>query len=293
MGKKSGYTIERSKALFAYAFLLPTLVYLLVFQLYPLIESIRLSFTNLNLLNPKSGKYVGFENYRNLFSHDPAFWRIFLNSFIWVFGSTILQFIVALPASLLLNQKIRARGMWRGLVMIPWVTPTVIMGMIWKWIYDGDFGLLNYYLGTKTVWLGNEGTGWGALLVSSMWKGFPYAVIMFLAGLQGIPAELYEAATVDGCTGFKKFIYVTVPQLAPVIFMTGLVSIVISWTKFELIWVLTAGGPGYRTSVLPTYVYTKAFGSFEMGSGSAVAVISMVFVALFSLIYLKLFSVKD
>lgn len=279
--------IEQGKTRFAYAFLLPALLYLLIFQIYPLFETIRLSFTDLHLLNPRSGGYIGFGNYRQLLFEDPNFWSIFKNSFIWVFGSSLLQFAIAMPAAILLNQKIRFKGLWRGLVMVPWVTPTVIMGLIWKWIYDGDFGLLNYYLGTNTVWLGNPDTVWGALLVTSMWKGFPYALVMFLAGLQGIPNELYEAATIDGCSGSQKFFHVTIPQLAPVTSMVVLISIVTSWTKFELIWVLTAGGPGYRSSVLPTYVYTKAFGSFEMGSASAVAVISMIFVALFSILYLK------
>lgn len=173
--------------------------------------------------------------------------------------------------------------------MIPWVTPTVIMGVIFKVIFDGDYGLLNYYLQTDIVWLGNEATVWPTLLLTSVWKGFPYATLMMLAGLQGIPKDIYEAAFVDGCNKFKQFFNITLPMLMPVLFVSGLVSIVISWTKFELIWVLTAGGPGTTTSVLPTYVYTKAFINFDMGSGSAVATISMLFMLVFVVIYLKLF----
>jgi multiple sugar transport system permease protein len=285
-------TLSARKDYWAYAFIMPTLLYLLVFQAYPLFESVRLSFTNLSLIKPGSGKYIGLANYRRLLVDDSNFWKIVANSALWVFGSTILQYAVALPTAMLLDQKLVGRSLWRGLLMVPWVTPTVIMGLIWKWIYDGDYGLLNYYLGTHTVWLGDTNTVWPALLLSSMWKGFPYATIMVLAGLQGVPKDLYEAAYVDGCGGFMRFLKITLPLLAPILLISSLVSVVISWTKFELIWVLTGGGPGYTTSVLPTYVYTKSFVFFDMGLGSAVATVSMLFMLIFVIAYLRLFRAK-
>lgn len=274
---------------FAYMFILPTLLYLIIFQFYPLVESVRLSFTDLSFLHPGSGKYIGFANYYELLFNDPYFLKIVGNSLIWVFGSTILQYLIAVPAAMVLNHTIVVRSLWRGLLMIPWVTPTVIMGVIFKVIFDGDYGLLNYYLHTNIVWLGNENTVWPTLLLTSMWKGFPYATLMILAGLQGIPKDIYEAAFVDGCNKLKQFLKITIPLLMPVLFVSGLISIVISWTKFELIWVLTAGGPGMATSVLPTYVYTKSFVNFNMGAGSAVATISMLFMIVFVVIYMKLF----
>jgi multiple sugar transport system permease protein len=278
---------------FAYLLILPSVLYLLIFQLYPLFESARLSFTDLSFLRPGSGKFIGLDNYIKLLTQDPTFWKVFLNSFIWVFGSTILQFLIAFPASLILNAKVPGRPIWRGLLMVPWIIPTVVMGLIWKWIYDGDYGLLNYYLQTKLVWLGNPNTVWPSLLFASMWKGFPYVSLMLLAGLQGIPGELYEAAYVDGCNAGKRFYYVTLPLMAPVVFVTGLVCIITTWTKFELIWVLTSGGPNFATSVLPTYIYTKSFQFFDMGTGSAVATISTIFVLVVILIYLRLFQTKE
>lgn len=278
---------------FAYIFILPTLLYLVIFQFYPLFESIRLSFTDLSFLKPDSGKYIGLKNYYELLFNDPNFWPIVKNSFIWVLGSAVLQFLIAIPAALILNNKIFARGLWRGLVMVPWVTPTVIMGVIFKVICDGDYGLINYYFHSNVVWLGNEYTVWPTLLFTSMWKGFPYATLMMLAGLQGIPKDVYEAAYVDGCSKFKQIFKITLPLLTPILFVSGLISIVMSWTKFELIWVLTAGGPGTLTSVLPTYVYTKSFINFDMGGGAAVATISMLFMLVFIILYLKLFKTKD
>jgi len=273
-----------------YLFILPTLLYLLIFQFYPLLESIRLSFTDLSFLRPGSGKFVGLANFKDLLFNDPNFWRIVKNSFGWVLGSTIFQYFIAIPAAMVLNGRLVARPLWRGLLMIPWVTPTVIMGVIFKAIFDGDYGLVNYYLNTNIVWLGNASTVWPTLLLTSVWKGFPYATLMMLAGLQGIPKDIYEAAFVDGCSKLKQFFKITIPLLMPVLLTSSLVSIVISWTKFELIWVLTAGGPGTTTSILPTYVYTKAFINFDMGSGSAVATISMLFMMIFILFYLKLFN---
>ncbi|MHB8277074.1 MAG: carbohydrate ABC transporter permease [Candidatus Humimicrobiaceae bacterium] len=278
---------------FAFIFILPTILYLLIFQIYPLFESVRLSFTDLSFIRPGSGKYIGLTNYINLLTNDKDFWKIISNSFIWVFGSTFLQYTFAIPAAMILNQKLIARPVWRGFMMVPWVIPTVVMALIWKWIYDGDYGLLNYYLHSHITWLGNDQTVWPALLLASTWKGLPFATLMLLAGLQGIPKDLYEAAEVDGCNKFREFIYIMIPMLAPVLFVSALISIVQSWTKFEVVYLLTGGGPGYTTSVLPTYIYTKSMVFFEMGEGSAVATISMLFMLIFVLIYLKLFQTRD
>ncbi|WP_163182676.1 carbohydrate ABC transporter permease [Neobacillus sedimentimangrovi] len=272
----------------AYWFILPTIVYLGVFQLYPLIESFRLSFTNLNYLIPTSGQYVGLDNYKELLFHDLHFWRIVGKSFVWVILSTILQYLIAVPAAVILNQKLKMRSLWRGLIMVPWVTPIVIMGLIWKWIYDGDYGLLNHYLGTDFVWLGDSKTVWPSILLASTWKGFPYATIMILAGLQGIPKSLLEASYIDGCSKFQSFFKVTLPLLTPILAVSAMISVVITWTKFEMIWVLTAGGPGVKTSILPTYIYTKSFQNFEMGMGSAVAVLSMLIMIIFILLYFRI-----
>jgi len=270
-----------------YLFLLPTVLYLIIFQLYPLLESLRLSFTNLSLLIPGSGKFVWLDNYKKLLVQDKDFWNILFNTFFWVIASTVLQYLLSIPAALVLNQKLKLRPLWRGLTMVPWVTPTVIMGLIWKWMYDGDYGLINYYLNTHISWLGSEWTVWPSLLLSSTWKGLPYAIIMVLAGLQGIPGSLYEAAYIDGSSDFQAFRKITMPMLKPVLMVSVMISIVMTWTKFEMIWVLTAGGPGVKTSILPTYIYTKAFQYFDFGEGSAVAVLAMIMMLIFIMIYVK------
>lgn len=274
---------------FFYLMILPTLLYLLIFQIYPIIETVRISFTNWHLTDQSSGGYVGFANYTRLFTQDSNFWTLFRNSVFWVLGSTVLQYFFAIPISILLNQKMRARGLWRGLMMVPWVTPMVIAGLIWRWMFEGNYGLFNQLLGTDIVWLADSSTVWICLLIVSTWKGIPYATLMFLAGLQGIPGDLYEAAYVDGAGPFRRFWHITLPLLSPVIMVTALTSMVATWTKFETIWTMTSGGPGYTTSILPVYIYMKAFRSFEMGVGSAVAVVAMLVMTIFIIIYLKFY----
>lgn len=277
----------------AYLFLLPTLLYIVGFQTYPLVENIRLSFTDLSLIGNQGTQYIGLENYRYFLTGDKQFWSIVWNTVVWVFGSVFLQFALGIPSALILNRGLRARGLWRGLILVPWVMPVVVVSIVWKWIFDGQWGILNFVLkelhliSRNVIWLGDPRTVWPSLLLTSAWKGFPYITLMMLAGLQGIGKEVYEAAKVDGAVGFKLFSYITFPLLRPAIFVSGLVAIVTTWTKFELIWVLTEGGPGNATSTLSTYIYTNSFMFYDMGKGAALAVMSTFIVFLISLFYVK------
>lgn len=280
---------------FGYLLLAPIVLYILLFQCYPLIETIRLSLYDYSLVSGRPMSFNGLGNYTALLTADDAFWRILGNSLVWVLGSTVLQFLIAIPAALILFSKIRWRGLWRGLMMVPWVSPVVIIGIVWKWIYDGHYGLFNYYLQSlhliqeSIVWLGSETWVWPALLLTSAWKGFPYITLMLLSGLTGISKEMIEAAHMDGATAWQRFTKITLPLLKPIMYVTGMVSIVSSWTKFEMIWALTNGGPGYATSILPTYLYTNSFVYFDLGKGSAIATLSMGIVLILVGVYARLF----
>ena len=297
--RRKGFISELKKNRPAYLLVLPVVLYILLFQLYPLLDTLRLSFTNTNLLIPGTGKFIGFRNYINILTNDSIFWLTARNSFLWVFGSLIFQFVLGLFTAILLNQKIPLRGVWRSTILIPWVTPTVVMGIVWRWIYNGDFGILNYILERigliqiPIVWLGEKPWIWPAMLLTSVWKGYPYMAIMMLAGLQGIPESLYEVASIDGAGRITKFFKITLPSLVPVIFVTFLASVIISWTKFELIWVLTRGGPGYDTSVMATYVYAMSFLFYQMGNGATVATLSSLIMALFLIVYYRLFKTES
>lgn len=284
---------------FAYLLILPTVVYLLLFQIYPLFESIRLSFTNTHLVRRNTGQYIGLENYRFLFTQDTRFWGIVLNSFRWIFISLLFQFLVALIVALILDKKLVGRSLWRGLAMVPWMMPVVVVGLMWKWIFDYHHGLINHYLLELGIiqqsinWFGDTSWVWISLFMAATWKGFGYLTIMILAGLKSIPQELHEAGEVDGAYGLKHFWYITLPLLKPVLFVSGIVQIITGWTKFEMIWVLTNGGPGWATSILPTYIYTNAFDFFRMGRASAVAVISTLIVGALIVVYYKVFGEAD
>jgi len=273
----------------------PVAVYLLATQIYPLVDTVRLSLFRDRLAGGSTPRFVGLDNFKHLFADDPNFWPIVQHSLVWVLGATVLQMIAGVAAAFSLNQRIRSRGLWRGLFMAPWVTPVVVTAIVWRWIYDGNFGLLNHYLRLlhlgdgSVVWLGDPRAVWPALLITATWKGMPFVALMILAGIQGIPKDVIEAAHVDGAGPWQQFRFVQLPMLKGVLYVTGLIAIVSSWFKFDMIWALTQGGPGYGTSILPTYVYSLGFEQFDFGDAAAVATLAMVLVLVVVAFYAALF----
>lgn len=267
------------------ALMLPVLLFLLAAQAAPLLETVRLGFREDVLTSGQPSRWVGTDNYVELITNDRRFWPIVRNSFIWVLGSVVLQLVLGTLAALVLNMNLRVRALWRGLLMVPWVTPVVVVALIWRWMFEGsDRGLVNHVLiqtgavDQGIVWLSSNFWVWPVLLLASTWKGLPFVALMVLAALQAIPRDILESASVDGASSVQRFWYITLPSLRPTLFVTGMISLVTSWFKFELIWALTHGGPGFATSILPTYVYTKAFRDFDFGMAGAVATLSMVIV---------------
>ncbi|NED98307.1 sugar ABC transporter permease [Phytoactinopolyspora alkaliphila] len=273
----------------------PVLLYLLVAQFYPLVETVRLSVFDHRPTSPEPQSFTGLDNYRELFTEDRNFWRVVRNSFLWVLGSTGLQLIVGTTIALVLNQRLRLRGLWRGLMLIPWVMPVIVVAIIWRWIFDGQHGLANHYLtqigllDEPIVWLGSEIWVWPVLLLTATWMGSPFIALMVLAALQGISRDVLEAAAVDGTTARQRLFHVILPMIRPTLFVAGMIAVVLTWFKFEVIWALTNGGPGFATSILPTYVYTQAFQRFDFGMAGAVAATAMAIVLVVAGILAKLF----
>lgn len=279
--------------------LLPVLITLAVFQFYPLLETLRMGWTNEGARTVDPG-FVGAQNFERLLTEDPHFWGIVRNSFIWVFTSVILQLVIGTLAALVLNSRIRLRSVWRGLLMVPWVTPTVVVGVIWRWIFEGsNSGLANFFLtrlgvfDQPTVFLASDFWVWPVLLFASTWKGVPFVTLLVLAALQVVPKDLHESAAVDGAGPVKRFFHVTIPSIRGTLFTTGMISLVTTWFKFELIWALTNGGPGFATSILPTYVYTWAFNRLEYGMAGAVATLALVIIFVVAAMYALLFREKE
>jgi ABC-type sugar transport system permease subunit len=258
-------------------FLLVAPIVLLVLALvaYPFAYAIYLSMTRKYVGLPPV--FVGLENYIRL-SGDGFFRRAVQNSFIFTFGSVGFKLVLGMVMALVLNSKIRFRSFWTGVLLIPWVAPTVVSALNFLWIFDYSLGVLNYLLvrvfhilPQGIGWLSEPGTAMGSVIAVNIWRGFPFFGISFLAGLKAIPAELYEAAAVDGAGALQRFTHVTLPGLKNIVIIVVLLSTIWTFNDFAIVYILTRGGPGGATQVLPVFTYEMAFGAQRLGEAIAVA----------------------
>jgi ABC-type sugar transport system permease subunit len=258
-------------------FLLVAPIVLLVLALvaYPFAYAIYLSMTRKYVGLPPV--FVGLENYIRL-SGDGFFRRAVQNSFIFTFGSVGFKLVLGMVMALVLNSKVRFRSFWTGVLLIPWVAPTVVSALNFLWIFDYSLGVLNYLLVRifgilphGIGWLSEPGTAMGSVIAVNIWRGFPFFGISFLAGLKAIPAELYEAAAVDGAGALQRFAHVTLPGLKNIVIIVVLLSTIWTFNDFAIVYILTRGGPGGATQVLPVFTYEMAFGAQRLGEAIAVA----------------------
>jgi multiple sugar transport system permease protein len=275
----------------AYLFLSPWIIIFCIFTLYSLSFSFYLSFHEWNILEPAK-PFVGLENYIRLFQ-DEKFYQALWNTILFTGFGVPLGLVAGLLVALLLNTKVRGQGLYRTLYYIPVITPLVVSAVIWKWIYQGDYGLLNYYLlrlgliKEKLLWLADPDLAMPALILMGVWGGVGGTMVLYLAGLQSIPEELYDAARVDGANGLQKLLYITVPLLAPTTFFILITSIIGSFQSFAHIYIMTGGGPLRRTTVIGYYLYEKGFRHFEMGYASAMAYVLFAIIFVFTLLQLR------
>ncbi|HHU33548.1 MAG: carbohydrate ABC transporter permease [Zhaonellaceae bacterium] len=279
---------RRKENFLGFFLITPALIILFSVIIYPLLLNLIMSFQKILMMKPYLGTpFTGFDNYINTLE-DPIFWRALRNTFIWTVSCVVLQISLGLGAALLLNAPIKGRGLFRGAMLIPWVTPGVVAALTWRWMYDGQFGIFNHILmkigliKQPIVWLGNYSTALPAVIAEYSWKMFPFATVMLLAALQTIPKELYEAAEVDGATGWQSFRHITLPEIMPTLSLTTLLTSIWTFNNFDSIWLLTEGGPSYASETLTTYVYKAAFQAFNLGKASSIAFI--MFMLLFGLV---------
>ncbi|MGD1834139.1 MAG: carbohydrate ABC transporter permease [Nitrososphaeraceae archaeon] len=279
-----------------YLFLLPSLGLLVIFLLFPLIWNIYISLNDVSILTIiKEWNFVGFENYENLFA-DAALYESLKVTLVFVFGSVLLQFGIGLLISLLLNQQIKGTGLFRTLIIIPWTVSTVITGFSFKFIFNENFGILNYGLekiGFESVgWLSDPNVAIWSIVIANTWYGTPFTILFLTAGLLSINPLLYEAARIDGATKFKRFFYITLPLLKPFI-LTNLILITI-WTInfFDLQLIMTNGGPLFSTTTTSLFMYKQAFefGLFSDGAVTGLLLVGINMIAAF--IYIKIFNQK-
>ncbi len=278
---------------------LPATFIMLCVIAYPLMLNIKMSFQKILMMKPALGTpFVGIDNYIKVLE-DPNFWRSATNSFTWTVSSVTLQVCLGLSVALLLNLPIKGRGIFRGLMLIPWVTPGVVAALTWRWMYDGQFGIINHLLmnvgliDKPIIWLGNISTALPAVIAEHAWKNFPFVAVMLLASMQTISSQLYEAADLDGAGSIQKFIHITLPEILPTLSLTTLLSTIWTFNNFDTIWLMTEGGPAGRTDTLTTYVYKATFQAFNLGKASAIAVLMFLVLLSLVIVYAKTASRRD
>lgn len=262
--------------LLAYVLLIPLILTLFILLAYPIASAIWITLQDKTI--GMEGRFVGLANYSELLFEDAFFWQVVRNGFVFTFGSVFLKLTIGMIMALVLNQPLRWRGLWRGLLLMPWVAPTVVTALSWRWILDltGVLNLTLRDLGLMKIsvpWLAQYGTALLSLVLVNTWRGFPFFGITLLAGMQAIPQELYEAAEMDGASVWQRFRFVTLPSLRTVILVVTILSVIWTFNDFSIVWLLTGGGPGHATDVFATYTYKLGFVTSRLGYGQTVSVI--------------------
>lgn len=265
--------LRRREITSAYGFLLPNLVGFAIFTFFPVIAALVISMTDWDLL--QAPKWVGLENYRTLFT-DPLFGQVLKNTALYVLGTVPLQMLLALLVALALNQRIPGQLFFRTAYFMPVVASTVAVALVWRWIFNYDFGLLNsflYMIGIQDPpnWLGSTRWALISIIIMSVWQQVGYSMVLFLAGLQGVPQQLYEAAEIDGAGSWGRFFFITLPLLSPTTFFILIIGIINSFQVFDQALIMTQGGPANATNTIVYHIYRNAFQFFKMGYASAMA----------------------
>ncbi len=269
-----GRWLERP-GVFSWLMVAPPIVFLAALVGYPFFYGIWLSLLDRPVA--AEGRFVGLANYIADWN-DPAFWQVVVNTFVYTIAATILKMVGGLGLALVMNQDFRFKNLTRALLLLPFIVPTVLSTIAWQWILDPAFSVVNWTLVALGLidapgpsWLGNPHLAMGSLIVVNVWRGLPFYAITLLAGLQTISPELYEAATIDGAGTWSKFRYITLPLMKPVIFIVTMFSVIFTFADFQLIYVLTHGGPANATQVFATYAFDVAMNGGQFGQGAAIA----------------------
>ena len=255
-----------------FAFISPWLIGFLIFTLYPMVFSVMLVFTNMDMTG--SGKFIGLDNFVRVFSEDPLFYKSLLNTLYFVLVSVPVSLIAAFLIALLLNQKIRGVGFFRTSFYIPYITSGVAVTLLWGWIFNSQYGLVNYFLSFFGIsgpsWLSDAKWAMPAIIIMGIWT-IGNSIIITLAGLQDIPQTLYESAEIDGASGFIKVIRITLPLITPTLYFNLIMAVIGGFQIFMQPFILTEGGPNYATYTYMMHIYNSGFKYSEMGYASTLA----------------------
>jgi len=284
-------TKRSQKIAMIYLFLAPSLIVFVLYRIFPILWNLILSFQKWKFSGPSG--WVGLKNYSNMIG-DPVFWESFKNTLLYLTGPPI-AIILAIGIALLVNQDIRGRNVYRSIIFVSYPLTTVAVGIIWRWLYNEKVGLINYVL--RSIGAVDKGIpflqsfSWAlpAVIITSVWQTLGFYMIIILTGLQSIPKELHEVAQLDGASSTMRFIYITFPLLRPSIFLCFIVGIINSFTVFDLVYVMTNGGPAHSTEMLVTYIYKNAFAFYRIDYAATIAVFLFLFLLFVTWVLNKLF----
>ena len=278
---------------FSILLLLPALLILAFTIIYPLVRGIYLSLNSYSLVNFGAGiEWVGLQNFKTLLS-SPDYLAVWWTTILFVAGSVGGQFILGFLTAIVLNQDLRQRNLFRGLFLVPWIVPTVVASLLFKWIYNQQYGIFDYVLRSVGLisefkaWIGDPNLALFSVTLANVWKGFPFHMIVLLAALQTIPSEVVEASIIDGAGALGRFRWVTLPHLRYIIMIDLLISIIWTFQNFTMIWTMTEGGPVTATTTLAISIYRTAFQAFDMGMGAAIGAIWLAFMVVFSVLFVR------
>ncbi len=285
--------LRREEVRFAYYLVIPTVIILILIIAYPIIDTFYLSLHRYYLTRPHFRPFIGFKNYLYFLS-DEEFWASIRRTVYFMGVSVTVELVLGILIALLLMQKAKGMELLKTLIILPWAVPTIVNGAIWKWIYNADYGALNgilYKLGIISkykAWLADPFTALNFVIIADIWHTTPFVVIIMLAALTTIPSSLYEAAKIDGAGAVKRFFTITLPLLTPAILVALVIRTVEAFRVFDIIYVITRGGPANGTQVIAYQAYLETFSYLHLGKGAALSFIISVFIMILAIIYIKL-----
>lgn len=270
-------------------FLAPTLLLMAVLLYYPMIGTVIESFQDSSFINPQP-RFVGWALYDKILN-SRDFFEILRNSIVWTLGVVVLQNLLGFSAALLLNQGLPMQGLLRALVLMPFILPGVVTAILWRFMYDPQLGLINsllIHLGlleNSAAWLADSSTAMAAVIFVAVWKGFPFSMLIYLAALQNVDKSQVEAATLDGAGPIRRLFDVTIPAIKDVILVNVVLTLILTFNYFDIVWVLTRGGPQNATHIFPTKIFETGFGQFRFGEAATYGVFSIIVLAMFVALY--------
>lgn len=273
-----------SKTSCVLVFILPAVIPLGVFWIWPMIKAIFMSFTDWDYMS-STYNMVGLNNYKALFS-DSAFYSALKNTFIFTLGTLVPTIVGGLAIAMVLKNNIKGSALYKAIIFSPWITPTVAISIVWSWIFEPKYGFANYILQLvnipKSQWLQSSNTAMIGVIIVTVWKGFGWAMVFYLTALEKVPKHLYEAAAIDGANMWNKFISITLPLISPTTFFLSIITTINSLQAYDQIQVLTQGGPAGSTRTILYMYYQTAFENFNMGRATAMATVILVIIGILS-----------